>query len=99
MVGSEIGERRPAIVVSNDLNNQYSQTVTVVPLTGQQEDRTYPFEVVIPQGVGGLTTRSRAKCNQVRTIDKRRVVHLRGTLPAEYVTELGEAIKIHLNLK
>ena len=67
VVDHEIGKRRPAIIVSNDQNNQYAETITVIPLTGQPEHKVYPFEVVIPEGVGGLTTRSRAKCNQIRT--------------------------------
>jgi mRNA interferase MazF len=98
VVGSEIGKRRPALVVSNDVNNQYAQTVTVVPLTGQPSDRNYPFEVLIPRGVAGLTSDSRAKCNQVRTIDKSRLVASRAMVTAQYISEVKKALKNHLDL-
>ena len=59
VVGSEIGKRRPAIIVSNDQSNQYADTITVVPLTGQSGRRQYPFNVLIPRGIGGLSVNSR----------------------------------------
>lgn len=99
VVGSEIGKRRPALIVSNDLNNEYSQTVTVVPLTGQPGGRTYPFEVLIPHGIAGLTSDSRAKCNQVRTVDKSRLVVYRGALTHRYMLEVEKALKVHLNIR
>lgn len=98
VVGSETGRRRPALVVSNDVNNQYAATVTVLPITGQPAAKQYPFEVLLPAGVGGLTVDSRVKANQVRTVDKTRLVRLRGQLPAQYLPEVKKALRIHLNL-
>lgn len=98
-VGSETGKRRPALVVSNDINNEFSQTVTVLPITGQPARKQYPFEVLVPKGVAGLTTDSRIKANQVRTVDKRRLVSFRGSLPSEYLPQVEKALKIHLNMK
>ena len=98
VVGSETGRRRPALVVSNDVNNQYVATVTVLPITGQPAAKQYPFEVLVPAGVGGLTVDSRVKANQVRTVDKARLVRLRGQLPAQYLPEVEKALRIHLNL-
>ena len=99
VVGSETGKRRPALVVSNDINNEFSQTVTVLPLTGQPARKHYPFEVLVPKGVAGLAADSRIKANQVRTVDKRRLVSFRGSLPAQYLPQVEKALKIHLNLK
>lgn len=99
VVGSETGKRRPALVVSNDINNEYSQTVTVLPTTGQPAKKQYPFEVLIPKGVAGLTVDSRIKANQIRTVDKRRLAGFRGSLPSQYLPQVEKALKIHLNLK
>ena len=99
VVGSEIGKRRPVLVISNDRNNQYSDTVTVLPITGQPETRNYPFEVTLPKGVGGLKLDSRVKCNHVRTVDKRRLVAFIGVLPSKYLPQVETAIKIHFNMK
>lgn len=63
--------------------------------TGKQ----YPFELLAPKGVGGLTVDSRIKANQVRTVDKRRLVRFRGSLPLQYLSQVEKALKIHLNLK
>ena len=98
VVGSEIGKRRPSVVVSNDLNNRFAGTVTVVPLTGAPARRSYPFEVRLPKGTAGLTRDSRAKCDQVRTVDKRRVFTLRGELTEQYTALVDRSLKVHLAL-
>ena len=99
VVGSETGKHRLALVVSNDISNEYSQTITVLPVTGQPAQKQYPFEVLIPKGIAGLTVDSRAKANQIRTVDKRRLVSFRGSLPSQYLPQVETALKIHLNLK
>ena len=98
VVGSEIGKRRPAVVVSNDVNNRYARTVTVIPITGGTPRREYPFEVRLPGGAAGLTRDSRAKCDQIRTVDKGRMTLRRGALPTDYQVLLDKAIKVHLGL-
>jgi mRNA interferase MazF len=97
--GSEIGKRRSAVTVSNDSNNQYSSTVTVLPVTGSTTRKAYRFEVIVPKGIAGLTMDSRIKVDQVRTIDKSRLAQLRGVLPQQYLPQIELALKIHLNMK
>ena len=99
VVGAETGKRRPGLIVSNDVNNEYSQTVTVLPITGQPARKHYPFEVLVPKGVAGLTTDSRIKANQVRTVDKRRLLGFRGSLPSQYLPQVEKALKVHLYMK
>lgn len=98
VVGSEIGKRRPALVVSNNLNNQFAATVTVLPVTSVPAKRDYPDEVAVPAGVAGLPRASRIKANMVRTLDKTRVVRLVGALPHQYYPRVVGALKIHLNM-
>jgi mRNA interferase MazF len=99
VVGAETGKRRPALIVSNDINNEFSRTVTVLPITSQPARREYPFEVLVPGDIAGLTANSRIMANQVRTVDKRRLVIFRGVLPSQYLTQVGNALRIHLNMK
>jgi mRNA interferase MazF len=99
VIGAETGKSRPALIVSNNINNEFSQTVTVLPITSQPAVKYYPFEVLIPKGIAGLTAESRIKANQIRTIDKRRLVSLRGSLTSEYLPRVEKALKIHLNMK
>ena len=66
-IGSEIKKTRPAVIVSPDELNAHLSTVVVVPLT---TGRSYPFR--IPTRVQG---RDRvAAIDQIRTVDKRRLV-------------------------
>jgi len=99
IVGAETGKRRPALVVSNDINNEFSQTITVLPITSQPARKLYPFEVLVLKDIAGLTADSRIKANQVRTVDKRRLIKLRGLLPSDYYSQVEKALKIHLNMK
>ncbi len=98
VIGSETGKRRPALVVSIDENNEFSDTVTVLPFTSQPVQRIYPFEFLVPEGIAGLTATSRGKANQIRTVDKARLRRLRGQLPRSFYAEVQQAIKHHLNM-
>ena len=97
VVGSEIGKGRPGLVVSNDQNNRYSDTVTILPMTSQRGRRRYLHEAIVPAGVGGLSRQSRIKANMIRTVDKSRLVRRVGTLPADYRPSVQRAVAIHLN--
>ena len=99
VVGSEIGKTRPALVVSNDINNEFADIVTVLPLTSQPALRQYPFEILIPSGIAGLTAESRVKANQVRSVDKQRLVRFRDKLPQRFLPQVERALKIHLNMR
>ncbi|QDT67180.1 mRNA interferase PemK [Planctomycetes bacterium MalM25] len=73
-VGSEIKKTRPAVIVSPDELNEHLRTVVVVPLT---TGKSYPFRVATRmQGTKGV-----AAVDQVRTIDKQRLVKKIGRLP------------------
>jgi len=82
-VGSEQrGDRRPALVVSNDGFNAHFDVVTVIPLTGARgkRRRAYPFEVLLPAGAAGNPEDSIAMPQQVRTISKMRLLESMGVL-------------------
>ncbi|MBI5882489.1 MAG: type II toxin-antitoxin system PemK/MazF family toxin [Elusimicrobia bacterium] len=94
--GAEIKKTRPALVVSNDTNNVYAQTVTVLPLT-TQVDRVYPFEVLLETGVCGPQA-AKVKANQIRTVDKRRLGDLIALLPDPILRKVDDAVRLHLAL-
>ena len=96
--GSEIGKTRPAVIVSNDVNNRFADTVTIVPLTTSTE-RVYPFEVMIRKNTGNLKEDVKAKANQIRTVDKKRIAEKIGSLPKNILDEIAKAIKIHLDIE
>ncbi|NQU64721.1 MAG: type II toxin-antitoxin system PemK/MazF family toxin [SAR324 cluster bacterium] len=99
VIGHEIAKTRPVIVVSNDINNRYSGTVSVLPLTSTNLKKIYPFEVLLAKGIGNLPKNSKAKADQIRTLDKQRIVKYIGTLSDREMNHIDEAIMIHLSLK
>ena len=96
-VGSEISKTRPVLIVSNDINNQYAATVSILPLTSTTA-KIYPFEVFLPKGEGNLSNDSKAKANQIRTIDKQRIGDKIGKISASKLEEIETAILIHLGI-
>lgn len=96
--GSEIGKTRPGVIISNNINNEFADTVTVLPITSSTE-KIYPFEVFIPKNIANMPGDSKAKANQIRTVDKKRVKDLIGTLPDTILREIEAAVKIHLEFK
>jgi len=97
VVGHEIGKTRPALVISNNRNNQFADTVTVLPITSKTE-KIYPFEVFLSKEETHLPKNSKVKCNQIRTVDKKRLVSLVGALSSESLKEIKQALLIHLSI-
>jgi mRNA interferase MazF len=96
-LGSETNKTRPALVISNDINNKFSSTVTVIPITSNVK-KVFPFEVLFPSERSGLPKTSKAKCNQIRTIDIRRLIKPLGKIPVETMQEVEDALRIHLGM-
>ena len=100
--GSEAGKTRPAVVVSNDAANATATrlrrgVITVVPVTSNIT-RVYPFQVLLPADQTGLPRDSKAQAEQVRSVAVERIGKRVGQLPAALVTELDQALRIHLSL-
>jgi mRNA interferase MazF len=98
VVGKEISKTRPVVIISNDKNNEFSGTITVLPITSKRLEKIYPYEVFLAKGMGNLPKDSKVKADQIRTIDKTRVITHIGKLREEEIAEIEKAIKIHLAL-
>ena len=98
-VGAEIKKTRPAVVVSNDVSNEHSSLVTILPVSTNTE-KPYPFEVLLDEGIGGLKKPSLIKANQIRTVDKKRISGpaIGPKLSTQILQRVDSAIKIHLSL-
>ena len=84
------------MVVSNDKNNAFSGTVTVLPITSKNLRKIYPFEVFLAKGEANLPKNSKVKADQIRTLDKSRLVKFIGTLDENQIEQSDNATKIHL---
>jgi mRNA interferase MazF len=99
VVGKAIAKTRPVAVVSNDLSNELSGTITVLPITSGSLEKIYPFEVFLPKGTANLPKDSKAKANQIRTLDRSRLVKFIGKLPEDIMGGIDKAMMLHLGLE
>jgi mRNA interferase MazF len=67
-IGSEMKKTRPCVVISPDEMNKYLQTIVIAPMTSSS--KAYPTRV----GVKHNKTKGWVVLDQIRTIDRKRVV-------------------------
>ena len=97
-VGAEIQKTRPALIVQNDIANRHSPITIVAAVTSQFDDPLYPTEVLIRSPEGGLTVDSVVLLNQVRSVDKRRLVRRLGALTPTTMEQVTRALQISLGM-
>ncbi|MCP4346563.1 MAG: type II toxin-antitoxin system PemK/MazF family toxin [Desulfobacterales bacterium] len=97
--GHEIGKTRPAVVVQNDIGNLYSPLVIVSPIRGAEHiRRLYPVIVQVKKGDGGLDKDSVVQCDQLKSLDKSRIVRKRGHFSDNIMKKVDDALKNSLSL-
>jgi len=67
-------------------------------MTSQFEEPLYPTEVLIMPPEGGLTTPSVVLLNQIRSIDRQRLVRRLGRMSAATMERVNRAIQLSLGL-
>ena len=97
-VGSEIQKTRPALILQNNISNEHSPITIVAAITSQFELPPYPTEVLIQSPEGGLSNDSVVLLNQIRSIDKRRLLKQLGTLTRETMQQVDRSIQVSLGL-
>jgi len=97
-IGSEIKKSRPALILQNNTANRYSSVVIVAAITSKIDDVLYPTEVLISAGESGLECESVALLNQIRTIDKTRLIKKLGVVNSQTMSMVDRAIEISLGL-
>ena len=97
-VGAEIKKTRPALVIQNDVGNRYSPLTIVAAITSQFDQALYPHQALLPAGEGGLKEDSAVLLNQIRTVDKRRLVRRLGVVAPETMERADRALQISLGL-
>lgn len=98
VVGSEQGGERPVLVIQNNLGNKYSPTVIVMAITGRF-GKKQDLPTHIPIESDGLDMNSLALAEQVRTIDKSRLIHYVGQASQESIASVNQALKISMGVE
>lgn len=97
-VGSEIQKTRPALVIQNDIGNQYSPITIVAAITSKFDLPPYPTEVVMDSGDSGLNQTSAVVLNQIRSVGRQRLLKRIGQATPEVMARVDRAIVISLGL-
>ena len=86
-IGSEIKKTRPCVVISPNEMNKYLDTVVVAPMTSQS--KTYPTRIKVEHNnkTGWVVI------DQIRTIDKQRIVKILDQLTDNEITLVKQIIK------
>jgi mRNA interferase MazF len=96
-LGSEIRKTRPALVIQNDTGNAVSPLTIVAAITSTIK-KPYPFQVALSAGNGGLQVDSVVTLNQIRTVDRQRLVTRLGTLSHRTMQLVDRAIAVSLGI-
>ena len=97
-IGAEIRKRRPALVIQNDIDNRHSPITIVAAITSQLASMPYPTEVVLDPPEGGLARPSAVLLNQIRSVDRKRLVGRLGRLKADTMARVDRALQLSLGL-
>ena len=90
-VGSEQYGRRPVVILSNDLNNKYSPTILVAPLTKILKKTKLPTHIMIRKNYF-LKYDSLILLEQIRTIDKSRLVSYKGKVDSSTLEKINNGL-------
>ena len=98
-MGAEQAGIRPALIIQVNKANAASPHTIIIPFTTRIREVMLPSHVRIPAGIGGLVEDSILLCEQIRVIDKRRLVRKIGSIGEDYLVEVSIAIKVVLDLE
>jgi mRNA interferase MazF len=96
--GSEMKKARPCVIVQRDAANASSPTLIVCPFTDARGRPGNVVSVAVARGIGGLTKDSLVRCNQIRAVDKERVLEHLGSLPAAIMQQVDAGLRTILDL-
>ena len=85
-IGSEMKKTRPCVVISPDEMNKYLQTIVVAPMTSNS--KPYPTRVEVKHN----KTKGWVVLDQIRTIDRRRIVKSFGSLTDKEINRVKAVI-------
>lgn len=92
VVGSEQGGIRPVLIIQNNMGNKHSPTTIVAMLTSKIGKKELPTHIILhKEDADGLPKDSVILCEQIRTIDKRRIKDKIGSVNKDSLdTIMGE---------
>lgn len=97
-IGSEQKGVRPAVILQNDVGNLNSTTVIVAPLTTKSTKAVLPTHVLLSSAKTALKADSTVLVEQVRVMDKSRVIRRIAFVPTDDMERINQALRISFGL-
>lgn len=85
--GSEIKKTRPCAIISPNEMNKHLQTIVLAPMTTKSKKYPTRIEIKHENKIGWIVV------DQIRTIDKQRIVKVLGRLSLPEIIELKSVLK------
>ena len=92
IVGSEQNGTRPVVIIQNDIGNKYSPTVLVAPITTKIKTKPFLPTHVFIRSSEYIKQNSIALLEQIRVLDKSRLISYVDSLTQEQIKELDTGI-------
>jgi mRNA interferase MazF len=97
-VSAKIRKTRPALVLQNDIANRHSSITIVAAVTSKFDEMLYPTEVLVTAPEGELSVDSVVLLNQIRSIDRRRLVRRLGAIRGSTMEKVERSLQIRTHL-
>ncbi len=86
------------MVIQNDVANRHSPITIVAAITSKIDTERYPSEIMVRAREGGLEQDSVVLLNQIRSIDRARLVRRMGRLASRTMADVDRALAVSLGL-
>ncbi len=96
--GSEQGGIRPVLIIQNDISNKHSPVTIIAAITSKIFEKEFPTNIFLLKKDSKLDKDSTIMLNQIRTIDKSRLIKKIGSLNNYLMNKVDLALKISLDL-
>jgi len=98
VMGTEQAGIRPVLVLQIDRANAASPHTIIAPFTTKIRQSLLPSHVMITKIFGGLHNDSVLLCEQIRVIDKSRIIRVLGHLDDKKMEQVDKALSTILGL-
>ena len=99
VVGSEQGGTRPVLIIQNDVGNKFSPTVIAAAITSKTDKSKLPTHIDVYAEKYGLARDSVILLEQIRTIDKKRLIEKMGLLDDDLMNRVNSALTVCFGLE
>lgn len=98
-IGSEQNGKRPVVILQNNIGNKYSPTTVIAPITKIENNKhNIPTHIKIIKN-SFIKNDSIILIEQIRTIDKKRLIKYLGKLNNNIIAKINIALKKEFSIK